>query len=304
MFKNFNKQTKIAVSVAIILFLGIIIYSAITLISRIGKIAIDIKVAPFTASVTLNGEKVANNSTIYLPVGSYELHAELEHFDSITKTMELSSENHIAYGVLNPNDEEGRSIEKEHLKDYQIVEGIIGAKVNADGEKRLEQYPLLAYLPINKVTYSLSYQTQADDSPQINIKAEKVYLNSAIKKLYSLNSTISIADYRVVIRDYSNPWDNISFTANTSSDPVEFIKTGYAGHLEGYRLRSGELHDDYIGVVLERNSLEGAAFQYTYRVILKKSGNSWEKLNTPYPILSRYNVSDVPSSILDQINQL
>lgn len=304
MFQEDRKRVKLIIGVAISIFAIIIIYSVITLISRIGKIAVEIKVAPFVASVTLNNQEIKNNSTIYLPAGTYELHAELEHFEPLTKTMELSSEDHIAYGILNPVDEEGRAIEKEHLKDYQIVEGIIGAKANEDGLKRLEKYPLLAYLPINKMTYSLSYQTQPDDSPQINIKAEQVYLNSAIKKLYSLNESISIASYRVVIRDFNNPWENVPFTNNTQSDAIDFIKTGYGNHLKNYRVRSGELHDGYIGIIIECDSLEGPAFQYTYRTILKKTENSWEKLTTPYPILSQYNTEGIPSHILDTINQL
>lgn len=303
MFKNIPTRTKIIFGILATAFLGVIIYSIVTLILRAGKVAVTVKYAPYSATITLDGEPIKNNATHYLEPKPYSVTVENEHFVSQSGTVQITEEDHYIVGVLVASDEEGRLITEDRSREFQEAEGLVGQLANAYGQKRQEMYPILKYLPVNKTIYSLSYQTEVDDSPTVYIKAESAYIDTAIKQLYSLDNSISIASYKVLIRNYANPWEGAAFTNNTESNPVNFIKKGYDTNLDGYTATLAAEQDGYAGIIIQKPAPEGGPFYNTYRIALRKEGNAWKKLNDPYPILSQANASEVPSQLLDQINQ-
>ncbi len=304
MFRNLTKPAKIGIIGSVVAIVAIVVYSVVIMISRIGKIEVSINVAPFSSVVKLNGENYGNNTKVYLEPGTYAVVAELEHFETFTKEFVISEESKQIYGMMDYTDDEGEMIYNQHLKDYLYVEGIYGALEDAAGEKLHAQYPILDYLPYNKAVFSLSYSMQEDGTPQINIKAEQVYLESAIEKLYSFNNQISIADYKVVVNDFGEEFDGASSdVADEGLSAEEFVRKKYGETIAEYSIKTKNFEGSYVGVVMSTTALEGEPYEYVYRTILKKEGSSWKMLATPYPILSRYNVPDVDSSVLDEINK-
>lgn len=305
MFQNLSKKAKIGVGVAAAVIVAIVVYSLFVVISRIGKVAVSVDIAPFTAKVTLNGEPVANHSTVYLEPGEYAVEAKQEHFTDFAQNFVISEKDHQIYGLMDPTDDEGQRIYVERIKDFYYVEGIFGEIVNAEGEARLEKYPILAYLPYNKPTFSISFQTKEGGEPQINIKSQRVYYDAAVAKLYSFDKKISVAAYDVQIADYKDPFAGVTFNENDASEAMDFIKRGYGATLNGYTVSVKGLEDGYYGVVLTRTANEGGPYKYTYRMILAKENGALKRVNlTPYPILSQFNAASVPSSTLDAVNQM
>ncbi len=304
MWENLSRKQKILALAVGVAFLVIILYSVVTVFSRMGKVRVNIEVAPFVAEIKLNGEKFENNSTVYLEPGVYDMVAELEHFETLEEEFEITEESEYIYGVMKYSDDEGKAIYDSYTNDYATVEGIIGGVLTDEGEKLRENDPILNYLPYNMKSYTLSYHTKDDGQLLININAKQIYLETAIKQLYSFDDSISVAKYEIkILSEVDTDWKTISFVENSNVDATEFIISGYGSVLDEYEIETMEI-GDYIGVKMIKEAPDDWLYQYVYRTILRKDGNSYKMLAAPYPILCVYDVMDVPSDVLDAINKM
>lgn len=304
MFQNFSKKQIIAGITIIVIFLAIVAYAIVTLVYRSGKNPVKTAYAPFNSQVSIDGRKISNNSTNYIAPGTYELTVELEHFESVAMTITIAENGDSIVGNLVPIDEEGEKIKRERSADYQRVEGIMGELAAESGRNKIQNYPILQYLPINNMLFSISFQTQNDGSPKINIKAKPTYYDSAVNKLYSFGEEVSPAQYVIEIIDYVGPFDNIEFISNSQTSAVDFISEGYREIIDDYTIVRGEKVDDYYYLALKSNIGIASGMDQTYRIILHTKDKSWEFVSKPYPVLSRFNVDGVPDAIVDAVNQL
>lgn len=303
MFENFSKKQKIAIVAAALVFVALIAYAAATLVYRSGKVAVETKFAPFTATVTLNGEKINNNATNYIKSGTYELSVTLDHFRTISRSVTISeSEKYLVAGLVS-SDDEGKKIASDHAKDYSAVEALSGKIANDAGDKKIKSYPILQYLPINRMLYSISYKTGDNGVPIINIRADKIYRDAAVAKLYELDKNLSPADYNIQFTDYKDPFAD-EFSENKSSDPTAFIKNGYPKLIEKYKITNTKSEGKYFLAVLRESSSIKSGFNESYRILLEQKDDSWQQINTPYPVVSQYNASVAPVSILDSLNRM
>lgn len=298
-----SRQRRVIVAIfASIIVLGVGILAFVQ-ISRIGKIAATVKYAPYNATVKLDGERISNNSTVYVVPGEYELVVEVEYFDTVEKKITVSEEYPYVIGEMIPNSDMGEQIARERLSEFLDVESIFGNLTAAEGAKEKEQYPILKYLPVNNALFSISYEYDKSGNLQVNIKASQTYRNTAVSKLYSFEN-VDPAQYNVIFKDFVNPFDG-TFVKNTASDPKEFLAKGYGSVMgEDYVVRDVRNDGEYYYTTIETEIGQQDGFYASWRVLMRKSGGSWDLVTTPYPVLTKYNTPDVSTELLNKINRL
>lgn len=303
MLENFTKTQKIIGAIVGLVFIGVLVFAVITIIYRAGKVAVTVKYAPFSATVTLDGERISNDSISYIVAGEYDLVVENEHFKTVSEKVTISDDYPYVIGQMTATSEEGERIARERQDEFLEVEGIFGGIRTDDGNKEKQQYPILKYLPINNALYSISYEYKNDKSLQINIKTTPTYQNTAIQKLYTLKGVVP-TEYNIVFKDFVNPFDG-SFVKNNESDPLNFLKNGYKNVLgDRYIVQNGQSEGNYFYTTIETSVGQEDGYFWSWRVLLVRSGGKWDFVTTPYPILTQHNTPNVETEILNKVNQL
>lgn len=305
--KNDDKRKKNIIIASIIIFVvGCLIIVGIFIaqtISRIGKIAITVKYAPYNASVIANGIQLKNNAVNYLPAGEYTIEAKADHFDTFNNTVIISNDTNAIYGLLNPNDERGKELMSQHQADFFEVQSYYSADSIKQGEDEKKTWPLLNYLPVSNRLYSIGYILD-EDNLTITINTTTPYLDSVVQILSEFDqSQMTLAEYNIRINNLANPFNH--FTDNTNANPSEFIKTGFIDSVSDLDIQLGTIEGDYYYTTITTGSISDYSL-VTYRVVLKKdsSDSSWKLMSTPCPVLTIYNTTDVPLNILNKVNRL
>ena len=161
-------------------------------------------------------------------------------------------------------------------------------------------YSLLSSLPITDSLYNLRYTTDLDSKTfTINIEVSAGYRSLALTKLLELMEPADLAKYNVTFKYLDNPFTD--FKANSKQDPESFLRTGFSSVDVDYEIHGKSKDNYYYGYLRYYiNTYIPAIFRF----VLKKSGNSWELISTPYPFLTAFNTPDVPVDLLYEINQL
>ena len=300
---QFTKSQKIIFFSLIGILLVAILISITTLVSRIGKIPVQVKYAPYTATVKLNNVPIKNNATNYLTPGTYEVIVELEHFETLSSTITIDSSSEYLLGQLIPIDEEGQTIANRHQKEYAEVEGIYGQIASDEGAAIKDQYPILNYIPINNNFYSISFRYESDTpgKPIITVKAEPLYLDIAVQKLLSFPD-VNPAEYDISFTT-NNPFLNTQ--TSTASDPKTFIQESYPSVInDQFIFKTEQSMDDYFVAIIYRYDQKTDTNYSHYRIIIKKDGNTWQTIATPQPLLTTTNTPNINLELLATINSL
>ncbi len=280
----------------------IILYVLITNLSHIGKIAIEIKYAPFEAAVFIDGENYPVNNTVnYLEPGSHHITVVMDGFKTLEQDVEITDETKYLYGSLETLDENDLELYQKYQADYSAVEQVGGKVATSEADKLNKKWPILENLPCIKNNYALGSYFDEQGNLVVTVRAVPAQIDNAINKLRSFEN-ISLSDYNIVLQDFENVLDG-KFVENSNSDPTEFLKNGYQNLDIPYRVNSGQQKDDYYYTTISVGKY-AEYISVTYRVILQKSGASWKIVSTPYPLLTSYNTPSVDSSILNAVNQL
>ena len=293
---------------AVVGFLGLVVLAigmtAAIYLSRIDKIAVITKYAPYSASVYLNGAKIKNNATNYLSPGEYQLTAELDHFATNTETIVITKDTEYILGSLVFTDTAGEELAAKHKKDFLEVEGIFGNLLSSAGDKIKQKYPILDFLPINNSHYSISFTYKDDGSPKITVQAEPKLADIAVRKLLSLKN-VNPANYDISFTT-PNPFLQPTPTPSMQSatTPAAFIRASFSGIIDQYRLGPGHTTDDYYLTTIYAYDFNSDDSYAHFKVILKKSGDSWAFATTPQLLLTTFNAPSIPVDILNQANRL
>ena len=292
------KNVKIRILIIFIIFAFIIIYSAANLIYRAGKTKVTIQIAPNDAVITINDTRVGNKSDCWLTPGKYHLVAKSnEHLSTYERDFEVQDEPLKIYATLSALDDEGRQFIEKHRQEFVTVEGLIGAQLNAEGEKERNENPILNHLPINTALYSISYEYNTDDQLIINVKTEPKYIDTVVEKLKTFKD-INISSLNIVFHN-----ENIfeKYQKNSEEDIKQFIRTAY-NLPTNYKINEIKQLGDYYYTTVYIDDYKNNLHYAHYRILLKKDENSWKQITTPQPILTTYNTPDVSKDILDIIN--
>lgn len=271
-----------------------------------GKVRFYVAYAPFSATVTANGEPVKNNSYNYLEPGEYEFRAELDNFETVTDKATIPNGLIGIYGALEPINDAGIEIMNASRADYETI-----GKGSFLDSSPTPNYEIFKHLPLENSLYSITSYLDVTEKPykyQINISAGDVYLDDAIKKLYSfeyLDKTL--AAYDIQLTNYSNPFAAKS-AESKATDPKQFVKESYVNIFND---REYIFADNitkstvYTGIVMCSSKNTGGGLYRTSRVILKRNGDSWEVLGQPYPILTKNMFEeDIPTTFLNRVNRV
>ncbi len=303
--KNLSQGQKITLLIIIIVLVFAVLYSVITLISRAGKIAVEVHFAPYAAEVKLNGTLIKNDSKQFLLPGSYELEVSFEHFTTLTKTVTIDKDHNKLLGTLSASDSEGETYIEKHKTEFTEVEGLVGVYMNEEGERIKEKYPLLTHLPSNNALYSISYNYEENDNenPVITIKSQDVYLDAAVAKLKDYGKNDNLISYKIFFSGNENPYLN-PVTKSKLSDPFEFIKQSYGADQTNRIVKQGTTIDDYYVTTIQDYNFDQDLYLAHYRVVLQKSGNTWKITEYPQPFLTTHNMPGVPADVLNTGNSL
>lgn len=286
--------------------LGIVIG---VMVQRIGKEAVTVKFAPFTAKVSVDGKKIGNNKTAYLEAGTYTFTAELEHFEAMTTTVEVVEGGNLNYAIGNlvPTDEEGQKIQKARQRDYTEVEALASYISNTIGGQERQEYPILNFLPDNHGAYSVSYRYTEAGKFQVELVLENdAYIASAVAQLYRFKG-IEPLDYEIVVRGFESPFG--AFQENTAAELVDYIEKGYNLNVKGYRVLADRMviEGDYYGVIMVpvNVDLESDGVLYTpYKMIVqKKASGGWEKMTDASLVFSKLNMGSAPRDFVNKLNR-
>jgi hypothetical protein len=297
---HFDKRIKLAIAVFLSLVVLAIVLTAALYISRIGKVAIVTKYAPFNASVYLNGSRINNNATNFLTPGEYELTASLDNFITFTETIIITEETEYILGALIPANEEGQEVANRRRRDFLEVEGIFGNMLHNAGNQIRQEYPILDFLPINNSFYSISFAYKDDGSPKITVVVEPEMADIAVRKLLAMPN-ITLIDYDI---SFTTPNPFTQPTSNTATNPIDFIKASFPNIIDDHRISTGKTIDNYyITTIYTYNFASHDSFAH-FKVILRRNNNAWTFATTPQLLFTTTNAPSIPANILNQANQL
>ena len=299
LFKNLNPKQRLAFAIISILVLVGIIYFVFIFATRIGKVEVTIQYAPYAAKVTLNGTAVQNKSTTWIQPGKYSVKVEYEHFQTIERVVEISSNYRYIVGVLAIADDAGSEYVNSHKQEFAEVEGLVGKALTEEGIAIKKKYPILNYLPINNRLYSISYAYTDDGEPIIIVKTSPEFLDDAVAKMKTLKK-VDLTAYQVNFT-VTNPF--AIYQESSKSTPEDTIKSTF--NLEKYKLSEGQnIAGDYYAATIYTYDYDRDLTYAHYRVLLKKSDNKWHLVAAPQPLLTKQNTPDTATDVLNSANSL
>lgn len=296
-----KQQIRIIIILVIVFFIGTIGYSVATLISRRGKIPITIQFAPYSATVKIDDKKVRNNHENYIAPGEHTITVAADEFETYTGTITVNESTNNIFGMLTPATEKGQQIAISRQREFSEVEAISSSASIEAGIKEETTWPILQYLPIDKLIFNIGYTMENQNNLVVVINTDITYINPAIDYLTTseIGST-PLEDYNIVISNYQNPLTN-TFVNNQSLDPLEFLRTGYSNI--DCEILPGKEEQGYYYTIINTGSSENYTI-VSSRVILTKNGSYWKLASTPYPILTTSNTPGIPNDILRKANNL
>lgn len=295
-----------------------IIFSTVFLLysSRAGKYKLKIQFAPYYAEVKIDNKKYKNNDFAYLAPGEHEISVNAPEFEPITYNTSINENTKYIYGSLNPATALGNELEKNKLIDeFLEIEQIGGELIENYGEQILEQYPIFEYLPYRYTdkngSINIGYRfddytiTIAIDNFD-NLDNISFYLKTSIDQLLSFaeQSGKPLAKYSIEIEKFTNPFTDIK--PNSESDPQSFLKKAVS-NLEinpSIITYNEDFYQDNIYYTTISWNTQFSYIPIIYRVALIKDGNSWKFAGPPYPIATTTNMPNIPTDILNVLNNL
>lgn len=133
-------------------------FAIYTYVSRVGKVAVTMAVAPSDAIIEIGGKRVGSNSTVYLEKGMYTVNATRNGFKSASNRVSVESSENTVTMLLTPSNEEGRNYMSSHQAEFIKVEGKAGENARKEGQKFNQNNPILSILPHEGVLFSINYR--------------------------------------------------------------------------------------------------------------------------------------------------
>ena len=201
----FQQHKRRIITISAIIFGLLILWSAFTLITRVGKTPLTISVVPSDTKIIVNGQRLGDG-TYWLENGSYELSAEKEGFESQKKTVIVTSDksNNVAAVSLTPKSDEAKKWADEHQNEYRDNEQFGAIAARADGQYFTDQNPITTKLPFTDPYFSIGYTLNNDQSINITITTPSPrYRFYAVEKIREWG--YDPTDFTVVFKDFKNP---------------------------------------------------------------------------------------------------
>lgn len=314
---------------------AIIIYSIVVIISRIGKIEVQVHCAPNEAIVRIDGGRVNNDGKYYLELGTHHVEASFENFELYEDDVEITGETDTLFVVLTPANELGWEYYYNHISEFSEIELQSSAAAGSKTAHLKEKFVLLSKLPIQDPYYTIDFETPSEEEdldsiiPMIVVESSLAYQQLAIDRLLEEMGKDDFGVYDVRFERLTNIYEG-KFRDNEARDPVEYIRNGYSDVGFEFEIGSESLEvddeDDEIGWAGADEELVGdeetgggeyGDYYYTYlrsyfdgyvsqvyRIVLTRDGDGWRLAGDPYPLLTTFNTPNVPLDVINKVNSL
>ncbi|MFZ1801410.1 MAG: hypothetical protein WAW62_02760 [Candidatus Saccharimonas aalborgensis] len=199
------------IALGVVLLLGVSIIFLIPLITRAGKQAVGVYIAPKDSTVMVDGSKTSDK-TLYLTPGTHRIVVTKDGFSQSVQLYEVkegkSSDEQIITAMLEPKSEEAKRWYQANTGEYLVVEGVVGNKAGREGNTFRKKNPIVDNLPYSTMLYTIGYKNdpldESGNSIILTISAPAVYRNAAINQI--LNWGYNPVDYKIVINNERNPF--------------------------------------------------------------------------------------------------
>lgn len=301
--EEFDKKKIRAVIASVVAAIVIIVVIAlVNIIPKLGKVEVYVGYAPFVSSVKLNGEEVKNNSKTFLEEGEYTVDVSYDGFESFNGKVTVDKNTTAIYGNIVAQTEAAEKIAKEHLDDYLMIEGYFAEESAKEGEEEVKKWPIISVLPITNALYKIGYVISEDSEITLTIETINTYIDTAVSKLKNAaNGVDDLAKYKIEISGFENALEG-NFVANNATSPDEYIKNGF-GNVLGFELTNGVTEGEYYIAKIKTGTVQRSSVA-TYFVIIKNENGAWKIVSKPSQIMTTYNTTNVPITILDKANSL
>ena len=293
--KRRSVSIKIAILAVAILVLGAVAYYAITMISRIGKVKVNVLYAPYASTVKLGDKQLKNNAENWIEPGEYHVAVSFENFDTLEGDVVIPKEGTTIYGQLTPSNEASLQYMKEHETEFMSISAPAAEDVSNYGEMLYKRFPIMKKFPVKDPHYTLTYLLNDDDSElKIIVRSTLGYRGLAIDKLMDVVTAEEIEQYDVEIEDIETPFA-ADFVQNTESDPFKYLQKGFGRAMDGFYFVRGKHEKGYYYGSIRKDIGYDSDF---YRFILERDGAGWKLCGKPYPVLTSINSGGAPADLL------
>lgn len=145
----------IIISSAVVAIL--IIWGAIDIINKIGKIEVIIAASPSDSQITMDDNKI-NTGKSYIKKGSHVFTAKRSGFNDCSIMIDITDNfKDSVILLLDPNSDEGRAFLNNNPNEQLTREGLGGILANQDGQNTTNKTPLIKILPFIDLDYRVDY---------------------------------------------------------------------------------------------------------------------------------------------------
>lgn len=150
--------------------LVIIVILAIFSFQRVGKVGIEIVLAPKQATLTIDGQP-ASAGTVYLTKGQHTLKASLEHFDDTSVTIDTNTidPQKAIYLSPYPNSVEAFAWLQNHPEAQSERERLSGENEAQQLQEALNIHPIMKKLPYETIDYKIGYRVTDENKILFNV---------------------------------------------------------------------------------------------------------------------------------------
>lgn len=202
-----QRRLRIFVIVASI-FAVVILWSAVVLISRSGKVGLYISTAPSNATVKI-GDSQYGRGTQWLAPGTYPVEATRDGFETVTRTIIVSSdkEQNVLAISLVPKSEDAKKWAEQHQDEYKRNEQYGAIEAAQTGKYLAKSAPITTKLPFKDPYFTIGYTIDEKQTVTLTIKTPSPrYRFYAIEKIREFG--YDPTDFRVEFTDFKNPLEN------------------------------------------------------------------------------------------------
>lgn len=202
-FLQTHKQTITRLAVG--LFVLLIIWTMLILMSRIGKLPVTVSVVPSDASITIN-DQLRGNGTDWLTPGTYKVKVQKVGYASQEKTLTVSDKkkDNVVAVSLKPESNDAKKWAAEHSKDYKDNEKYGAIEASSNGEYFSAINPITKKLPFTDPYYKIGYIVGEKQSITITISTTSPrWRFYAIEKIREWG--FEPTDFVIIFTDFKNP---------------------------------------------------------------------------------------------------
>ena len=297
-----NNTIKIFVICWVVIAIIIIIFALIINIPRIGKRAVVVKCAPYTAKVYLDQQDVNNNAISYMPDGEHSVMCFLPGFQIEERKVVIDDNNNSILIELLPVTSDGELIQQEKIDDYYDLEAYAGSISGIEGMAKYndEAKKLLEFLPYNTDNFGLGMQVEDNHTTVTVTVWRPEYTQMAIDTLREMakDKEVSLAQYDFRINDFKNQL--LEFQDNSATDLQNYILNGYSNRGLNIEINRTGTIDNYQYALISVGQSTGG--RVIYRALFEVDGIKLKLLSTPYPVLTTTNTPNISESVLNTLN--